>query len=117
MLASFLPGLSDIIDLYGSRETGGITRDGVVYSAISVKLFDVPEMGYLSSSIPSQGEICVHSPRLITGYWKEEEMTAQQFTTIDGKAYYHTGDIGELYESMYVPFTPLDCGIILMVYL
>jgi hypothetical protein len=40
----------------------------VVYPGISVKLRDVPDLGYFSSAIPPQGEICVYSPRLINGY-------------------------------------------------
>ena len=122
---------SDIINLYGSRETGGITRDGVVYPGISVKLKDVPDLGYFSSSVPPQGEICVHSPRLINGYilsyrllpffffllficpkakksnrpssyWNEEALTKDNFVEMDGKKFYRTGDIGEMQEIMYV---------------
>ncbi len=53
----------DIVDLYGSRECGGITRDGVVYKALEVRLLSMPELGYYADAHPPRGEICVHSPR------------------------------------------------------
>ena len=95
-----------------------------------MKLKDVPDLGYFSSSVPPQGEICVHSPRLINGYilsyrllpfffllficpkakisnrpssyWNEEALTNDNFVEMDGKKFYRTGDIGEMQEIMYV---------------
>jgi long-subunit acyl-CoA synthetase (AMP-forming) len=78
----------DITDLYGSRESGGIARDGVVYRGVEVRLQSLPELGYLSTNVPARGEICVHSPRLIPGYWGAPEQTAAAFVSIDGKKYY-----------------------------
>ncbi|KAH3763166.1 fatty-acid-coa ligase FadD [Pelomyxa schiedti] len=85
-----------IVDLYGSRETGGISRDGVVYAGVDVQLLSHPEMGYYADGDPPQGEICVASPRLIPGYWGDEELTAAAFVQINGKRYYRTGDVGEI---------------------
>ena len=86
----------DIVDLYGSRECGGITRDGIVYPGIDIHLLSLPELGYYNTSFPPQGEICVHSPRLIPGYWNDEELSAAMFVEVEGKKYYKTGDVGEL---------------------
>ncbi|KAL6070370.1 D-alanine--D-alanyl carrier protein ligase [Balamuthia mandrillaris] len=86
----------DIVDLYGSRETGGITRDGIIYPGVDVRLMSVPEMGYFADGHPPQGEICVHSPRCIPGYWNDDELNAKAFVLINGKKYYRTGDIGQL---------------------
>lgn len=47
----------DIVDLYGSRETGGIARDGVVYKGVDVKLLSIPELGYYSNGNPPRGEV------------------------------------------------------------
>lgn len=36
------------------------------------------------------------SPRLIPGYWKDEENTKNSFIKIGEKTYYRTGDVGEI---------------------
>lgn len=43
-----------IVNLYGSRESGGITRDGVVYPGVDVKLLSLPELGYFADRHPPQ---------------------------------------------------------------
>ena len=85
----------ELSDLYGSRETGGIARDGVVYPGVDVVLLPVPEMGYYPTGDPPRGEIVVHSARLFSGYFKNLTATSASFVEIDGKQYYRTGDIGE----------------------
>lgn len=47
----------DIVDLYGSRETGGIARDGVVYKGVDVQLRSIPELGYFADGHPPRGEV------------------------------------------------------------
>ena len=47
-------------------------------------------MGYFTSDNPPRGEICVKSPTMIDGYYKNPEETAEKF--VDG--YFRTGDIG-----------------------
>lgn len=44
----------DIVNLYGSRETGGISKDGRVYQGVEIKLLSVPEMGYYCTANPPQ---------------------------------------------------------------
>ena len=85
----------ELSDLYGSRETGGIARDGVVYPGVDVVLLPVPEMDYYPTGDPPRGEIVVHSARLFSGYYKNTTATSAAFVEIDGKQYYRTGDIGE----------------------
>lgn len=86
----------DLADSYGSRETGGIAVDGKIYPGVEVKLRDLPELGYMSTSMPPQGEILVHSPRLISGYFEDLKTTESAFVKLDGKVFYCTGDVGEL---------------------
>lgn len=83
-----------LVELYATRETGGVARDGVVYPGVIVKL--LPTEATASSTLLSStdvGQICVHSPRLIDGY--VDASHNQQFVEIDGKQFYCTGDIGE----------------------
>lgn len=69
-------------------KVGGIASDGHVFATSDVKLLDVPEMGYWTTD--DVGEICVKTPDMIDGYFKNPEVTAEKF--VDG--YFHTGDIG-----------------------
>ena len=86
----------DIVDLYGSRECGGIARDGFIYPGVDVIVKSVPELGYYEDNDPPRGEIYVSSPRLISGYWNDPDLNKNAFEEMNGKLYYRTGDIGEL---------------------
>ncbi|KAH3759906.1 fatty-acid-coa ligase FadD [Pelomyxa schiedti] len=79
-------------DLYGTCETSGIASNGTVYPGVQVQILPLPG----EEAQPNFGEICVHSPRIITEYWKDPEGTAKSFTTIAGKIFYRTGDVGSV---------------------
>ena len=72
------------------NQVGGIASGGKVFEEATVKLIDVPEMGYLTTDNPPRGEICVQSNVMVDGYYKNEAETAEKF--VDG--YFRTGDIG-----------------------
>ncbi|CAF3679237.1 unnamed protein product [Rotaria sp. Silwood1] len=96
--ASVLSFVRDILkinvaDMYGCRECGMISRNGIIYPDVEVKLLAVPDMKLDGIE---EGEVCVHSPRMITGYWGIEKHPS--FIKIDGKAYYKTGDIGQVHQ-------------------
>lgn len=88
------PTLIHLYTPYGTHVTqvGGIASNGTVLPRTNVKLMDVPEMGYFTSDDPPRGEICVKSPTMIDGYYKNPEETAEKF--VDG--YFRTGDIGTI---------------------
>jgi long-chain acyl-CoA synthetase len=44
-------------------------------------------------SIAKDGELLVHSPAVMSGYWKDEALTRK---TIDAEGWLHTGDVAEI---------------------
>ena len=63
-------------------------------------LEDVPDMNYFATdknkngiSCP-RGEVLLCGPGVTPGYFKMEEKTNSTITTINGKQWLHTGDIG-----------------------
>jgi long-chain acyl-CoA synthetase len=54
---------------------------------------DQPELGYVSTAKPPQGEIWLRGPNVFKGYFKRPELDAAAFTE-DG--WFKTGDIGQV---------------------
>ncbi|KAJ3000233.1 Long chain acyl-CoA synthetase 7 peroxisomal [Globomyces sp. JEL0801] len=91
-----------VLEAYGQTEnTGGATvtdlRDfttgtvGVPMPQGSIKLRDIPEMGYTSQDKPfPRGEVCTRGPHIFKGYYKQQDKTNE--TIVDG--WCHTGDVG-----------------------
>jgi fatty acid CoA ligase FadD9 len=89
----------DLVDMYGCRECGNISRDGVIYPGVNVKVIPVPDM---ELDGVEEGEICIHSSRMISGYWGMAKYSS--FIELEGKRYYRTGDIGKLHQGMITLF-------------
>jgi long-chain acyl-CoA synthetase len=94
---------------YGLTETcGGGTlqwtddrstlRVGPPILSNDIKLVDWDEGGYLTSSVPPRGEICIAGGNVTAGYYKEPEKTAEAFVEEDGRIWFRTGDVG-VFES------------------
>ncbi|MFE4858435.1 carboxylic acid reductase [Streptomyces sp. NPDC056670] len=82
-----------ILDGYGSTEAGIISLDGRILSppVTAHKLVDVPELGYSGTDLPHpRGELLIKSDRLVPGYYRRPDATAQAF---DEEGFYRTGDI------------------------
>ncbi|XP_022671870.1 long-chain-fatty-acid--CoA ligase 1-like isoform X2 [Varroa jacobsoni] len=87
-----------VSEVYGSTETlivsGTSPYDptgghlGGPFPSIEIKLIDVPELGYYAKD--NVGEICVRSPFVFRGYYKDKAATDN--TIIDG--WVVTGDVG-----------------------
>lgn len=69
---SALPISEDSLPQVDNVFLGGVTLPGQ-----EVKLVDVPELGYLTTNDPPQGELLVKNSAMITGYFKNEEETAK----------------------------------------
>lgn len=87
---------------YGLTETTGMgalqdpatwtsSAVGPMPACVEIKLVDEPDLGYLTSSSPPQGEVWVRGGAVIEGYHNNEEENAKAFQ--DG--WFKTGDIGE----------------------
>ena len=71
--------------MYGCRECGNISRDSVIYPGVDVKLIPVPDLE-LGAEREREGEICVHSPLMISDYCRMNKPSS--FIRINGKRYY-----------------------------
>ena len=61
------------LGLYWDSDMHG--RIGPPLSCLDIKLIDVPEMGYLHTNSPPQGEIAIKGFNVFPGYYKDPEMT------------------------------------------
>ena len=66
---------------------------------IRVKLVNWDEGNYLVTDTPRpRGEIHVGGDNIAAGYFKNEKKTEEDFYEEDGRRWFRTGDIGEIYE-------------------
>ncbi len=91
-----------VYEVYGQTETNGPAtlthpRDttsghvGGVIPSMKLRLKDLPDLGYLSSNDPPQGEIQFFGTNTFKGYFKNPEKTAEAFSE-DG--WINSGDVG-----------------------
>jgi fatty-acyl-CoA synthase len=104
-----LTGL-DYVEGYGMSETMAATHINPVHrpkaQCLGMPVFDVdarivdPET--LAELPPGDsGEIVLHAPQLMQGYWRQPEATAQTFVEIDGRRFLRTGDMARIDEDGY----------------
>ena len=82
-------------------EWGDMTvgKVGAPMAGMEVKLVDWKEGNYLVADTPRpRGEIIIGGPTVAKGYFKNDQMTAENFYEEGGKRWFRTGDVGELYE-------------------
>ncbi|MFN3416501.1 MAG: long-chain fatty acid--CoA ligase [Caldimonas sp.] len=98
---------------YGMTETMAATHsnppDAPKAQCLGVPLFDVDARVVDTTTwqeLPpgEVGEIVVHGPQVMLGYWNQPEATAQAFVEIDGKRFLRTGDLGTTDEDGYFFF-------------
>jgi long-chain acyl-CoA synthetase len=62
---------------------------------VKIRLRDIPEMGYMSTNTPPQGEVCFWGPSIMKGYFRNEEKTAEAIH--DG--WLMSGDVGQVHPN------------------
>jgi long-chain acyl-CoA synthetase len=98
---------------YGLSETSPVThinptnrRDrkfgsiGLPISDTIAKMLDV-ETGTKEVPIKQTGELAVHGPQVMKGYWNKPQETENVMRQIDGRRFFLTGDIGHMDEEGY----------------
>lgn len=101
------------IEGYGLTETMAQShtnpKDRQKLQCLGIPLFNVDsrviDLDTHQELPPGQvGEIIIHGPQVMQGYWNRPEDTAQAFLELDGKAFFRTGDLGHMDEEGYFFF-------------
>jgi long-chain acyl-CoA synthetase len=69
-----------------------------------IKILDL-ETGKKELKIGEDGEVAIHGPQVMTGYWNKPDATKEVIRTLAGKRYFLTGDIGHFDEEGYLVIT------------
>jgi fatty-acyl-CoA synthase len=98
---------------YGMSETMAATHsnppDRPKEQCLGIPIFDVDsrivEPG-TTRELPQgeTGEVLVHGPQVMRGYWNQPQATAEAFVEIDGKRFLRTGDLAYVDEEGYFFF-------------
>ncbi|XP_028967685.1 long-chain-fatty-acid--CoA ligase 4 [Galendromus occidentalis] len=101
----------DLIQGYGLTETSAgatvmelsdmsLGRVGSPLAGTTLRLVDWPEAGYFSTDLPHpRGEIVVGGSTVSKGYYKNEALTRECFKVENGKRWFYTGDVAEMYPN------------------
>jgi len=98
---------------YGLSETSPVTHStpqlayrkmgtiGLPFPDTDVKIVDV-ETGRNELPAGEAGELCIHGPQVMKGYWNRPEESAQALRVHDdGRIWFHTGDVAVMDEDGY----------------
>lgn len=78
----------------GKRKKGTI---GQLVAGTEIVLLDKEDPGKLAPE-GEPGELAIHGPQIMRGYWNRPETQADTFVERDGKQYLRTGDVAEVDE-------------------
>jgi long-chain acyl-CoA synthetase len=103
-----------IVEGYGLSEASPVTHTTSPYLKRKIGMVGPPIPNTMQAVIapetgsflpPGQtGEILVHGPQVMKGYWQKPEETADVFIEINGREWLRTGDIGCLDADGYMKF-------------
>ena len=100
----------DYIEGYGMSETMAATHINPPQrpkpQCLGIPVFDVDarivDPATLQELPPGEsGEVVVHGPQVMQGYWNDPEATAAAFVEIDGKRFLRTGDLARIDDDGY----------------
>jgi long-chain acyl-CoA synthetase len=102
-----------ILEGYGMTETTAVSHTspytrpkagsfGVPLPGISAAIIDVAGVEF--KPVGEDGELILHGPNIMQGYWKRPEANAESFVEIDGKKWLRTGDLVRMDEEGYFYF-------------
>lgn len=104
-----LTGL-DYVEGYGMSETMAATHINPPHrpkpQCLGIPVFDVDarvvDPATFTELPPGEiGEIVVHGPQVMLGYWNNPQASADSFVTLDGKRFLRTGDLAQVDEDGY----------------
>jgi fatty-acyl-CoA synthase len=76
---------------------------GIPIYGVDARVLDVETQRELPAG--QTGEIVVHGPQVMQGYWNDPAKTAEAFIELDGKRFFRTGDLGHVDEEGYFFFS------------
>lgn len=102
-----------ILEGYGMTETTAVSHTspytrpkagsfGVPLPGVSAAIIDVAGIEF--KPVGEDGELILHGPNIMQGYWKRPEANAESFVEIDGKQWLRTGDLVRMDEEGYFYF-------------
>lgn len=92
------------------RKFGSI---GFPIPGTDVKIVDT-DTGLRELPQGEDGEIAVHGPQVMEGYWNRPDANEEVFRQINGKRYFLTGDIGNIDKNGYITITDRKKDLILV---
>ncbi len=92
------------------RKFGSI---GFPIPSTDVKIVDT-DTGLKELPQGEDGEIAVHGPQVMEGYWNRPDANEEVFRQINGKRYFLTGDIGNIDDNGYITITDRKKDLILV---
>jgi long-chain acyl-CoA synthetase len=102
-----------ILEGYGMTETTAVSHTspytrpkpgsfGVPLPGVSAAIIDLAQTEFKPTG--EDGELILHGPNIMQGYWKRPEANAESFVEIDGKKWLRTGDLVRMDEEGYFYF-------------
>ncbi len=95
----------DYVEGYGMSETMAATHlnppQAPKQQCLGIPVFDVDSrvvdpVTMQELGVGETGEVIVHGPQVMLGYWNNEQATRDSFLEIDGKRFLRTGDLAQV---------------------
>jgi long-chain acyl-CoA synthetase len=102
-----------ILEGYGMTETTAVSHStpvdrpktgsfGVPLPGVTAAIVDIDGMSFIP--VGEVGELILHGPNIMQGYWKRPKETEESLIELDGKKWLRTGDLVRMDEEGYFHF-------------